>query len=290
MESSSNSDFQRASLPFSTLVSWEAIENRGFSCSLLEIDPAVKHYGFRSRHLRFSLQLSGDTVIYPSPERAPFPVDEESVFVTPPGVDWEGGWKGRSTLLIVKVSERMCREIGGRARWHPRSGNLAVLRDQQLAHGLRQIYDNLRAGAPSGPLMSEHMIKGMAAHYLEFHCRNAASDTGIPTSRDVLDLDLVEEYIEANIGNKLTLDELAAVAGISVNEFSRRFKRRTGFPPHQYVMKRRVERAKQELRSCDRGLNDLALALGFYDQSQFTNTFKRRVGLTPQAFRHSVSE
>jgi AraC family transcriptional regulator len=59
-------------------------------------------------------------------------------------------------------------------------------------------------------------------------------------------------------------------------------------PPHQYVIKRRVERAWQLLRNGDLGLGEVALRVGFYDQSQFCFHFKRIIGITPGQFRTSA--
>jgi AraC family transcriptional regulator len=96
----------------------------------------------------------------------------------------------------------------------------------------------------------------------------------------------VVEYIEGHLDAGVTLEQLAAVARLSPYHFARQFKRATGMPPHQYVIARRVERARQLLQGGD----DLALAevaahAGFSDQSQFTRHFKRLVGVTPGQFR-----
>ena len=63
------------------------------------------------------------------------------------------------------------------------------------------------------------------------------------------------------------------------------FKAATGLPPHQYVIARRVERAKQLLQGGDFTLAEVAARAGFSDQSQFCRHFKRLVGVTPGQFR-----
>lgn len=71
--------------------------------------------------------------------------------------------------------------------------------------------------------------------------------------------------------------------------FARQFKTTTGLPPHQYVIARRVERAQQLLRGDgDLGLAEVALRVGFSDQSQFSFHFRRIVGVTPRQFRISA--
>ncbi|HJZ58896.1 MAG TPA: helix-turn-helix transcriptional regulator, partial [Gemmataceae bacterium] len=79
---------------------------------------------------------------------------------------------------------------------------------------------------------------------------------------------------------------LAAVARLSPNYFACQFRRATGLPPHQYVILRRVERAKQLLRSgTEASLAEVAADAGFSDQSQFCHHFRRLVGVTPGQFR-----
>jgi AraC family transcriptional regulator len=79
---------------------------------------------------------------------------------------------------------------------------------------------------------------------------------------------------------------MAAAARLSPYHFARQFKAATGLPPHQYVIARRVERARQLLQGGDDfSLAEVAAHVGFSDQSQFTHHFKRLVGVTPGQFR-----
>jgi AraC family transcriptional regulator len=96
----------------------------------------------------------------------------------------------------------------------------------------------------------------------------------------------VTEYIEEHLDGGPTLEQIAAVARLSPYHFARQFKAATGLPPHQYVIARRVERAKQLLQAgTDLSLAEVALHAGFSDQSQFSSHFKRLVGVTPGRFR-----
>ena len=79
---------------------------------------------------------------------------------------------------------------------------------------------------------------------------------------------------------------MAAVARLSVYHFARQFKAATGMPPHEYLIARRVERARQFLQGGrDLSLAEVAAQAGFRDQSQFSRHFKRLVGVTPGRFR-----
>src|ERR1700751_1285759 len=101
-------------------------------------------------------------------------------------------------------------------------------------------------------------------------------------------LGTVVEYIMENLEGSPRLEQMAVVARLSPSHFTRRFKAATGLAPHQYVIARRVERARHLLKSDDEvGLAEVAVRAGFADQSHFSFHFKRIVGVTPKKFRIS---
>jgi AraC family transcriptional regulator len=83
----------------------------------------------------------------------------------------------------------------------------------------------------------------------------------------------------------LHLEELARVAGISRFHFAREFKRMTGVPPHQYLVKLRIQRAKSLLEGTTMPLSEVGLQSGFSHQSHFSRLFRRFTGTTPQSYR-----
>jgi AraC family transcriptional regulator len=92
----------------------------------------------------------------------------------------------------------------------------------------------------------------------------------------------VVEYIEEPLDASPSLAQLAEVAHLSACHFARQFKVATGLPPHQYVILRRVERAKLLLQGGDLSLAEIAAGTGFTDQSKLSHTFKRIVGVSPR--------
>lgn len=95
-------------------------------------------------------------------------------------------------------------------------------------------------------------------------------------------LDLIETHLDEDLSHAM----LAAAAGQSVYGFARSFAKTMGEPPHRYVMRRRVERAKQLLAHTDTPLADLAATLGFSSQAHLTTAFLRATGTTPARFRN----
>lgn len=94
----------------------------------------------------------------------------------------------------------------------------------------------------------------------------------------------VREYLHSCCSEDITLDDLANVAGLTKYHLLRAFKEAYQLPPHAYLTLLRINRAKQELRSL-RLVAEVAQNNGFYDQSHFTKTFKRYVGVTPQQYQ-----
>lgn len=80
------------------------------------------------------------------------------------------------------------------------------------------------------------------------------------------------------------VDDLARRSGVGRSRFYRAFRTLTGASPHDYLVRSRLEYAKRHLQAGDMRLAEIAIASGFTDQSHFTNTFKKRLGLTPGAF------
>lgn len=95
----------------------------------------------------------------------------------------------------------------------------------------------------------------------------------------------VLEYIEAHLGEPLLLCDLAAQVSLSEYHFARMFRQSMGVAPHQFVMQRRMARAKALLLSSNRSLTDIALACGFNSASHFSNRFKAVKGITPSQLR-----
>ncbi|OPY98760.1 AraC family transcriptional regulator [Bradyrhizobium sacchari] len=95
----------------------------------------------------------------------------------------------------------------------------------------------------------------------------------------------VMQYIDDNLDAKVTLQHLAAVAGLSRMHFAAQFRAAVGMRPHDYLLKRRIERAQELLQRADVSLVDIALTVGFQTQAHFTTVFKRFVGDTPYQWR-----
>ncbi|MDA3628860.1 AraC family transcriptional regulator [Saccharopolyspora oryzae] len=97
----------------------------------------------------------------------------------------------------------------------------------------------------------------------------------------------VQELMRARLGEALPLADLAAVAGLSVSQFSRRFKARTGVAPHRYLVRLRLDQACRLLRTGEQPIAEIAVACGFSHQEHLTRVMRDRLGTTPAEVRRA---
>jgi AraC family transcriptional regulator len=97
---------------------------------------------------------------------------------------------------------------------------------------------------------------------------------------------LVQEFIEEYLATDVTLADLAALTGTSVAHFKKHFKDATGLPPHQYLIRQRVEKAKTLLSTPELTVAEVSHRVGFFDQSHFIRHFKSLFGVTPKEYRN----
>jgi len=98
----------------------------------------------------------------------------------------------------------------------------------------------------------------------------------------------VRDHIEAHLDGKISIVALAAVAGLSPFHFARAFKQSAGATPHDYLIQRRVERVRVLLVGTNLPLSEIALAVGFSDQSHCARRFREHVGMCPSDYRWSM--
>jgi len=156
---------------------------------------------------------------------------------------------------------------------NPRVADIALL----LMHELEN-------GALASRLYAESLTNVLAVQLLRQYSTQRRrlpnpDHLSAPRLRSVVD------YIDAHLQHNLTLDELAQHTGFSAYHFTRLFKQATGLAPHQFVIRRRIERAKQLLRYSDLSLAAIAHDVGFSSHSHFTTLFRRAVGITPSTYR-----
>jgi AraC-like DNA-binding protein len=96
------------------------------------------------------------------------------------------------------------------------------------------------------------------------------------------------DYVEARLDKPVSLADVASSAGLTRMHFAAQFRAATGMRPHEYLLRRRIERAQEMLVGTGMSLVDVALSVGFQTQAHFTSVFKRYTGQPPRAWRESL--
>jgi AraC family transcriptional regulator len=96
------------------------------------------------------------------------------------------------------------------------------------------------------------------------------------------------EMMMSGLSGDIALSDVAAGCGLSLSYFTRAFKQSTGDPPHRWLLRQRIERAKELLRDPQVTLAEVAVACGFADQSHFTRVFNASAGASPGVWRRNA--
>ena len=146
------------------------------------------------------------------------------------------------------------------------------------------------ASAPFAESASRPLI-GTTLDCPRSETRNAATSDEIgATQRQIRTLQKwrlkrVVEYVENHLSEKIALSDLAAVAGLSRMHFASQFRTATGLRPHEFLLRRRIQRAEELLRNTTMPIVEIPLRVGFQTQAHLTTVLKRFAGCTPGRWR-----
>jgi AraC family transcriptional regulator len=161
-------------------------------------------------------------------------------------------------------------------------------KDPLLAGIASAIVSELKNETSTGKLLVESLASSLAARLVQNHVGPSPAQAFPGVAKEGLDrrrLSRVLDYIEANLEGDLTLDRLASIACLSRFHFARAFKTAMGLSPHRYVAAKRLEHAKALLGRGEQPLVDIAFALKFSCQANFTRAFHQVTGQTPGQYR-----
>jgi AraC-like DNA-binding protein len=161
--------------------------------------------------------------------------------------------------------------------------------DLVLAQLTKSILPLIGRPERAGTLALEHLEQVLAAHLLqrygEMNRPRPIAKGGLANWQKRRALELLRE----NLDRSLRLSDLARECGLSVSHFSRAFKTSFGMPSHRWLTRLRIEHAKELLAQTREPLIEVATRSGFSDQSAFTRTFQRVVGVSPGRWRRDHS-
>jgi len=161
-------------------------------------------------------------------------------------------------------------------------------KDKHLQLLMQALLIEAETGGLNGQLYVDSLSTALATHFVNhYSIETPVIERPVDLPRlQTLErqrLGVVVDYIEAHLAEDVSLSDLALQAGLSKFHFSRLFKQAMGFPPHKYVIKRRIEQAAHHLKQ-GQPIAQVAHQFGFSDQSHFTRVFKQVKGSTPRQF------
>ena len=161
-----------------------------------------------------------------------------------------------------------------------RFGNVFSISDAQPAIGkLAAIYDTFCDGIPvREPLLSKYLTDILTAFLL-----STSADTRSNARMNLSET--ITTYISEHFAEKLTIEQLASLAGLSSYHFIRTFKKQTGFTPHEYILNTRMNTARYLLKNSSLPVKEICFSTGFSCESIFCTAFKRIEGMTPAQYR-----
>jgi AraC family transcriptional regulator len=201
---------------------------------------------------------------------------------------WHLEREGEVRHLHLYLSPTLIQKIAASANINPESVEIIDVLgvpDPQVATIALSLLWELRSDGLGGKLYVESLATILGIHLLRHYSSvkhpSLSRPVGLPRAmhRQVV------TYIEDHLASDLSLSDIAAVVHLSPYHFARTFKEAVGVSPHQYVIGRRVERAKLLLSTTNWPLTVIAHTVGFAHESHLALHFKRLTGLTPSSYR-----
>jgi AraC family transcriptional regulator len=163
-------------------------------------------------------------------------------------------------------------------------------RDPQIEHIAWALKAETENGSPCGRLYVDSMAVALASQLLRKHGKFAID--GLRQGKHGLSprrLRQIQEFIEENLSSDLSLNDIAGAAGLGLSQCKVLFRETTGLPIHQYLIRRRVERAAWLLRQGKMTASQIALESGFAHQSHLAMHMRRVLGASPKEFQRRLS-
>jgi AraC family transcriptional regulator len=208
--------------------------------------------------------------------------------IIPAGTPSSWELRERDTALVLSVSPELLALAAEESGFNPARveiRNRFQERDAQLENIGWALKAEMESGYPSGRLYLDSLAISVATRLIRVHSSvsvEPATHRGRLSGRRLKD---VLSYIEDNLTREISLREIAGVAGLSVSHFKVLFREAIGLPAHQYVIRRRVERAKALLGDDNLPISQIALETGFAHQSHLAYHMRRLTGHSPRAVR-----
>lgn len=205
-----------------------------------------------------------------------------------PGL-WE--LKDKDTALVLSLSPDLLSTVAEHYDLDPgrvEIRNRFQVRDPQLENIAWALKAEMESGYPCGRIYVDSLAVSVAARLLRFHSTSLVEPDVKNRCLSDRKFRQVLEYIEANLDRNISLADIAGVAGLSVSHFKSLFRESAGVPAHQYLIRRRVERAKNLIAEDKMPISQVAFEAGFAHQSHLARHMRRLLGVSPKGLRKTL--
>jgi AraC family transcriptional regulator len=159
-------------------------------------------------------------------------------------------------------------------------------RHDAVLHGLAQaLVPTIQQPEQANALFIDHVAIAFFVHVTRTYGSRSTKELSRSRGLAPWQLRRAQDRMCADIDGDPSMANLADECGLSASQFARAFRQTTGTPPHQWLTRKRIERAKELLRTSNQGLADIAIACGFCDQSHLTRMFSQIERLPPGKWR-----
>ena len=196
--------------------------------------------------------------------------------------------KGKDTFLTLRVSPSLLNRVAGELGLDPDEieiRNRFQVRDTQLENIGWVLNEEMKLGYPCGQLYYDSLAVAVVTRLICYHSSKSVEMKRPNKRLSDRRLRQVFDYIEDNLAENISLGDLAAVIGLSVSHFKVLFREAVGLSPHQYLIRRRVERAKNLLGEGKLSICQIATESGFAHQSHLARHMHRVLGVAPKALQ-----
>ena len=201
-------------------------------------------------------------------------------------------WVGPGDMehLVLRIASCALQAATDGASGQLESRHELRLQDKRLAALATAVNAERMAGFPSGQLFLDSDEQALASALVDGHAVRPGSARKYRGGLGPARLRKVREFVNANIEEELSLNEMARSVGLSTAHFSQMFRKSTGESPHRFVLRQRVEHSKEMLRAAEGRILDIAIACGFKTQQHFARVFRKLCGASPTEYREEFAE
>ncbi|ESJ21482.1 AraC family transcriptional regulator [Cupriavidus sp. HPC(L)] len=255
---------------------------------------SVSHTGDPSRHcIAVNLRSSSVRLLCAGIPVFDGRLTAGAVHVTPPGTPASAVYASAADVLHLFVPQSMLAACFADQFGHRCEGGLLLDDPFVYADPALERLGQAMAVAHThdhgvGRMFAASVAQAIVARVVANHVRRMATSRHVPNALPQWRLRRAFSFIDANLSAPIGLADMAGSVGLTRMYFAAQFRRATGMRPHEYLVRRRIERAQDLLRGDEGTVLDVAMRCGFRSQAHFTTVFKRFVGDTPHCWRVKV--